>query len=102
MERPYKHLCWRHIYIAISGTYRGFRIADLPCAALAQHEPTNPEALARVLGARADVSNRKLTNITVAVGINCSWLAAVSQWLLSLHIEIRLSSGERIYQSPRA
>ena len=73
----------------------------LPNAEVSLHKPTSTEALARAVGALADVSNGKLENITIAGGLDCIWLAAISEWLLSLDVEIRHSSGLAVYKSPR-
>ena len=73
----------------------------LPNAEVSLHEPTSTEALARAVGALADVSNGKLENVTIAGGLDCIWLAAISEWLLSLDVEIRHSPGPVVYKSPR-
>ncbi|XTI89480.1 putative ankyrin repeat-containing protein [Cenococcum geophilum] len=73
----------------------------LPNAEVLLHEPTSTEALARAVGALADVSNGKLENVTIAGGLDCVWLAAISEWLLSLDVEIRHSPGPVVYKSPR-
>ncbi|KAF1944724.1 hypothetical protein EJ02DRAFT_463819 [Clathrospora elynae] len=63
--------------------------------------PTSQEALAKAIAALADVSTGKLDHVTVAGGLDCIWLAAISEWLLSLEVEIRYSSGLTVYKSPR-
>ena len=73
----------------------------LPNAEVSLHKPTPTEALARAVGALADVSNGKLENVTIAGGLDCVWLAAISEWLLSLDVEIRHGSGLVVYKSPR-
>jgi ankyrin repeat protein len=70
----------------------------VPIAETALHRPTSKEALA--IGALADVSTGELDNVTVAGGLDCIWLAAISEWLLSLEIEICHSSGLTVYKSP--
>ena len=72
----------------------------VPVAETALHRPTSQEALAKAIGALADVSTGKLDNVTVAGGLDCIWLAAISEWLLSLDIEICHSSGLTVYKSP--
>ncbi|KAF7513270.1 hypothetical protein GJ744_009691 [Endocarpon pusillum] len=61
--------------------------------------PTSREALAKAIRALADVSNDTLANITIAGGLDCMWLAAISEWLLALDVEIRLGSGCTVYRS---
>jgi ankyrin repeat protein len=70
-----------------------------PRGDISLHQPTSAKALAKALGALADVSNGKLANISIAGGLDCLWLAAVSEWLLSLNVEIHLSSGQTVYKS---
>jgi ankyrin repeat protein len=72
----------------------------VPIAETALHRPTSKEALAKAIGALADVSTGELDNVTVAGGLDCIWLAAISEWLLSLEIEICHSSGLTVYKSP--
>jgi ankyrin repeat protein len=71
----------------------------IPRGGVSLHQPTPAKALAKALGALADVSHGKLANISIAGGLDCLWLAAVSEWLLSLNVEIRLSSGQTVYKS---
>ncbi|KAG4429950.1 hypothetical protein IFR05_014573 [Cadophora sp. M221] len=72
-----------------------------PRTEVSLRQPTAKEALAKAIRALADVSNEKLANVTIAGGLDCIWLAAVSEWLLSLDVEIRLSSGLTVYKSSR-
>jgi hypothetical protein len=48
-------------------------------AEISFQRPTSKEALAKAIGALADVSNNKLANITIAGGFDCIWLAAISE-----------------------
>ncbi|ERF76459.1 hypothetical protein EPUS_06120 [Endocarpon pusillum Z07020] len=68
-------------------------------AELSFQRPTSREALAKAIRALADVSNGKLANITIAGGLDCMWLAAISEWLLALDVEIRLGLGDTVYRS---
>ncbi|KAF2266540.1 putative ankyrin repeat-containing protein [Lojkania enalia] len=77
----------------------GFIRCVLPNAELSLQKPTSMEALAKAVGALADVSNGTLENVIIAGGLDCMWLAAISEWLLSLNVEIRYSSGFTIYKS---
>jgi ankyrin repeat protein len=72
----------------------------LPVAETSLRKPTSKEALAEAIQALADISTGKLENITVSGGVDCIWLAAISEWLLSLHVEICHSSGTTVYKSP--
>ncbi|KAH8819786.1 hypothetical protein F5884DRAFT_26211 [Xylogone sp. PMI_703] len=71
----------------------------LPGIGVSFQRPTPREALAKAIGALADVSNDKLACITIAGGLDCIWLAAISEWLLELDVEIRLDSGSTVYRS---
>ncbi|KAF2196081.1 putative ankyrin repeat-containing protein, partial [Delitschia confertaspora ATCC 74209] len=81
--------------------HQGLIRCVLPNAETSLHKPTSTDALAKAVGALADVSNGKLENVTIAGGLDCLWLAAIAEWLLSLRIEIRLSSGFTVYKSLR-
>ncbi|KAF2192450.1 hypothetical protein K469DRAFT_745887 [Zopfia rhizophila CBS 207.26] len=83
--------------ILLEGLFR----CVLPNSKISLHKPTSTEALAKAVGALADVTNGKLENITIAGGVDCIWLAAISEWLLSLDVEIRHGSGLAIYKSSR-
>ncbi|KAI9853379.1 MAG: hypothetical protein M1813_002371 [Trichoglossum hirsutum] len=50
-----------------------------PGTGVSFHQPTSTNALAKAIGALADVSNDKLANITIAGGLDCIWLAAISE-----------------------
>jgi hypothetical protein len=63
------------------------------------HEPTTAQALAGALLELAKVANGKLRSIIFEGGIDCAWLAAVSQWLLSLRVEIIDRSGVCLYSN---
>lgn len=63
------------------------------------HEPTTSKALAGALLELAKVSNGSLRSITLQGGIDCAWLAAVSQWLLNLPVEIIETSGVCLYSN---
>jgi ankyrin repeat protein len=71
----------------------------IPRRDMSLHQPTSAKALAKALGALADISRGKLANINITGGPDCLWLAAVSEWLLSLNVEIHLSSGQTVYKS---
>ena len=70
-----------------------------PGAGVSFHQPTSTSALAKAIGALTDVSNDKLANITIAGGLDCIWLAAISEWALALDVEIRVDSGCTVYRS---
>ena len=63
------------------------------------HQPTSTGDLAKAIKTLVDVSNGMLANVTIAGGLDCMWLGAISEWLLALDVEIRLSSGDTVYRS---
>ena len=71
-----------------------------PSAGVSFYQPTSTNALGKAIGALADVSNGKLANITIAGGLDCILLAAISEWALALDVEIRVGSGNTVYRSP--
>ncbi|KAI9771286.1 MAG: hypothetical protein M1840_002256 [Geoglossum simile] len=70
-----------------------------PGTGISFYQPTSTRALAKAIGALTDVSNDKLANITIAGGLDCIWLAAISEWALALDVEIRVDSGCTVYRS---
>jgi ankyrin repeat protein len=70
-----------------------------PGTGISFHQPTSTNVLAKAIGALADVSNDKLANITIAGGLDCIWLAAISEWALALDVEVRVDSGCTVYRS---
>jgi hypothetical protein len=70
-----------------------------PDTGVSFYQPTSTNALAKVIGALTDVSNDKLANITISGGLDCIWLAAISEWALVLDVEIRVDSGCTVYRS---
>jgi ankyrin repeat protein len=71
----------------------GLRRLVQPRLGVSFQRPAPREALAKAIGALADVSKGKLASVTIAGGLDCIWLAAISEWLLALDVEIRLSSS---------
>lgn len=76
----------------IAGTQPGF--ARRPF-----HKPTTAKALAGALRELSKLSRGDLRSVTFQGGVDCGWLAAVAEWLLSLKIEIIDSAGNRLYSS---
>jgi hypothetical protein len=60
---------------------------------------TAPSNLARAILVIADVSKERLLNVTFTGGLDCAWLAAYAEELLSLNIEILGSTGMPLYCS---
>ncbi|KAK2742869.1 hypothetical protein FQN55_007653 [Onygenales sp. PD_40] len=61
-------------------------------------KPTSSEALSRALNVVADISRGKLARATFVGGIDCLWLAALSEWLLFLKVEV-INAEETIHLS---
>ncbi|RFU30944.1 hypothetical protein B7463_g5391, partial [Scytalidium lignicola] len=61
------------------------------------NEPTSPEALAKALAELGRISNGDVRNVTFLGGVDCGWLAAISQWLLSLSVEVVDEQGHPLY-----
>jgi hypothetical protein len=60
---------------------------------------TAPPNLARAILAIAHISKERLLNVTFTGGLDCAWLAAYAEELLSLNIEILGSTGMPLYRS---
>ncbi|KAH8745734.1 hypothetical protein BGZ57DRAFT_918328 [Hyaloscypha finlandica] len=61
------------------------------------NEPTSPDLLAQALLELGQVSRGDVRSVTLLGGADCGWLAAVSQWLLSLSVDITDELGCLMY-----
>ena len=66
---------------------------------IARHTPTTYSALAEAILVLAKVSKGNLYNATFSGGIDCAWLAAFAEWILSLKVAICDPSGSLLYHS---
>ena len=66
---------------------------------IARHTPTTHSALAEAILMLAKVSKGNLCNATFSGGIDCAWLAAFAEWVLSLKVAICDPSGSLLYHS---
>ncbi|KFX93252.1 hypothetical protein V490_04931 [Pseudogymnoascus sp. VKM F-3557] len=61
--------------------------------------PTSAKALAKALSELSKVSSGTVRSVTFIGGVDCGWLAALSQWLLSLTVDIVDADGLVLYSS---
>ena len=66
---------------------------------IGRHTPTTHSALAGAILMLAKVSKGNLVNTTFSGGIDCAWLAAFAEWILSLDVAICDPSGLLLYRS---
>ena len=66
---------------------------------IARHTPTTHPALAEAILMLAKVSKGNLCNATFSGGIDCAWLAAFAEWVLSLKVAICDPRGSLLYHS---
>lgn len=102
---------WRTLVILNSGilmshrfslhlnTFRTLIIKQLRIPTMSNQEATPSASLARALLTLAHVSNGKLLSATFTGGLDCAWLAAYAEMILSLQIEIICSTGMPLYRS---
>jgi len=57
--------------------------------------------LAKAILALARVSKHNLVKATISGSLDCAWLAAFAQWVLSLDVVIIDSNGSFLYRSTR-
>ena len=62
-------------------------------------EPTTYGDLAKAITVIAEVAQRKTANASFLGGLDCAWLAALSEWVLCLDVSVVSSSGTVIYRS---
>ena len=80
----------------------GFRLLLSPPGASgldSQKLPTTPHALANAVLILAQLSCSKLQSATITGGLDCAWLAAYAEWLLSLEVRIVTVPGAILYRS---
>ncbi|KFY02187.1 hypothetical protein O988_02339 [Pseudogymnoascus sp. VKM F-3808] len=63
------------------------------------YEPTSADALAKALLELSKVSSGTVRSVTFIGGVDCGWLAALAQWLLSLRVDILAADGSVLYSS---
>ena len=63
------------------------------------NEPTTPSALAQAIRVVARVSNHELISTSFFGGLDCAWLAAFSESILSLDVGIFDRGGKLVYRS---
>lgn len=61
--------------------------------------PTPPTDLAKAILTLARVSSKNLVNVTFTGGLDCAWLAALGEWVLSLDVGIVNPSGLSLHRS---
>jgi hypothetical protein len=61
------------------------------------NEATSPTELASAIVELGRVSKGEVRSVTLLGGVDCGWLAAVSQWLLSLSVDIMDEHGCTLY-----
>lgn len=58
-----------------------------------------PSALAKAILILGEVSRKKVASAVFRGDLNCAWVAAFAEWVLSLKIAISTSNGDTIYRS---
>lgn len=62
-------------------------------------EPTTHGDLAKAITVIAEVAQRRKANASFVGGLDCAWLAALAEWVLSLDVSVVDSSGTVLYRS---
>lgn len=60
---------------------------------------TEPSALAKAILIVGEVSKKKVSNATFRGDLNCAWLAAFAECIISMNVAIWTTSGATIYRS---
>ncbi len=71
---------------------------DMPNLKYGQH-PKPPTVVAEAILILARVSRKNLVSTTFTGALDCAWLAALAEWVLSLDVGIFSSSGLSLYRS---
>ena len=98
---------WRALMTACAGTLctgdfpkllESFRRYLSPFKADA-YKVTEPEAIAKAILSLGHVAEKRQDTHNFIGGVDCSWIAAVAEWLYDLCVEIRDPGGTIIYRS---
>lgn len=87
-----------HFVLLVNG-FRRLISGSSPHIVESRYTPTNPSALAEAILTLARISRHSLVNAVVSGGIDCAWLAAFAEWILSLDVEICDARGGLLYRS---
>lgn len=64
-----------------------------------RHPPTTSIALAEAILTLAKISKRSLVNATISGALDCAWLAAFAEYILSLDVGVCDTDGDFFYRS---
>lgn len=73
--------------------------SDSPAHLRHCHTTTEPQIVAEGLLCLGQVTHGELLTVTFTGGIDCAWLAAFAEWILSLRVVLTNASGIPFYQS---
>ena len=89
-------------HVALANGFRRLICGYLRLPLDSRHSPTSPKALAEAVLTLARISKRSLVNATISGALDCAWLAAFAESILSLDVGICEPNGDFIYRSRRS
>ena len=86
-------------YVTLANGFRRLICGHLGIPFDTRHPPTTSIALAEAIMTLARISKRSLVSATISGALDCAWLAAFAESILSLNVGVCDSNGDFFYRS---
>ena len=86
-------------YVTLTNGFRRLICGHLGLSFNTRHPPTTSIALAEAIMTLARISKRSLVSATISGALDCAWLAAFAESILSLDVGVCDSNGDFFYRS---
>ena len=86
-------------YVKLANGFRRLICGHLGIPFNTRHAPTTSEALAEAIMTLARISKRSLVSATISGALDCAWLAAFAESILSLDVGVCDTNGDFFYRS---
>lgn len=86
-------------YVTLANGFRRLICGHLGLPFNTRHPPTTSIALAEAIMTLARISKRSLVSATISGALDCAWLAAFAESILSLNVGVCDSNGDFFYRS---
>ena len=86
-------------YVTLANGFRRLICGHLGLPFDIRHPPTTPIALAEAIMTLARISKRNLVSATISGALDCAWLGAFAESILSLDVGVCDSNGDFFYRS---
>ena len=86
-------------FVTLANGFRRLICGHLGLSFDTRHSPTTPIALAEAILTLGRISKRSLVSVTISGALDCAWLAAFAESILSLHVGVCDTKGDLLYRS---